>query len=224
MISIKCFESMSLKERSLFLEGIDKTNISGCKRSLVYGIGVNDAKYCTRKALDGKQVSDPAYDSWASMLMRAYSKRFHSKRPSYVGVAVCDEWHSFMKFREWWLEHQVDGWHLDKDLVGNGMVYSPDACIFVPPWLNTFVIDSGASRGNWPIGVCFHSGVGRLRAQCRNPETKKKEHLGYFDSVDDASKAWKGRKIELVNIMKAETDKIDKRIHDGLLRIIKEAV
>lgn len=41
----------------------------------------------------------------------------HKKWPSYIGVTVCDEWRSFMKFREWWLENHVDGWQIDKDLL-----------------------------------------------------------------------------------------------------------
>lgn len=42
-----------------------------------------------------------------------------------------------------------------------------------------------------------------------------------FKSAECAHRAWRNRKIELINIMKAETDRIDKRIHDGLLNIIK---
>lgn len=43
-------------------------------------------------------------------------------------------------------------------------------------------------------------------------------------SFGDASDAWRSRKIDFVYEMKNETDKIDKRIHYGLLKIIKGIV
>ena len=119
----------------------------------------------------------------------------------------------------WWLENQVDGWQLDKDLVGDGKLYSPDTCVFVPSWVNSFASNCTAARGENPIGTAVVNGC--IVAQCRNPFTGHRESLGCFKSFSDASDAWRSRKIDFVYEMKSETDKIDKRIHDGLLNIIK---
>lgn len=225
MIYFEDFISMGALEKTSWLERnrpANKSSLSG--RKPVYGIGINDALYCVKPRLNGRQVVDPAYETWQGMLERAYSTKLHEKLPTYIGVNVCSEWHSFMSFREWWMVHQVEGWHLDKDIIGNHREYSPEKCIFVPDWINVFTTDHRSARGDWPIGVHFDNGSGLFRAKCSNKSKKKQEHLGMFKSAECAHRAWRNRKIEMINIMKAETDRIDKRIHDGLLRIIKEAV
>ena len=37
----------------------------------------------------------------------------------------------------------------------------------------------------------------RFKSQCRNPFTKKREHLGYFTCEQEAHQAWLKRKLEL---------------------------
>ena len=223
MISLQDFDSMSMKCQTLFLEGSFPINsMSSSKRGLVYGVGVNDADYRVKPKIDGKSVCCPAYHSWKLMLLRTYCAEYHKRQPTYSDVKICDEWHSFSAFRLWWLDHQVDGWQLDKDLVGDGKLYSPDTCVFVPSWVNSFASNCTAARGENPIGTAVVNGC--IVARCRNPFTGHRESLGCFKSFSDASDAWRSRKIDFVYEMKSETDKIDKRIHDGLLNIIKGVI
>lgn len=205
--------------------GISKQNNNAARRGgkeLVYGVGVNDADYVAEPTINGRRVRCPAYSAWTGMLKRAYSEKYQEKRPTYKGVVVCDEWHSFMSFRHWWLESQVDGWHMDKDVLSDDRIYSPETCIFLPVWLNSFTIDSGAARGEWPIGVCFYRRRGKFKSRCRHPFGKN-EFLGYFSTPDEAHAAWLARKLEIAHELKHLMDDIDARIFPRVIEIISRS-
>ena len=97
---------------------------------------------------------------------------------------------------------------LDKDLLVEGnKVYSPKTCVFVTRMVNMFTTDRGNDRGELPIGVDWHKGSGRFRSRCRNPFTKKNEHLGLFDCEQEAHQAWLRRKLELAyELAELQTD------------------
>lgn len=223
MITLQEWNEMSGKEQTMWMEENCKVNGVGRSVGSVYGVGVNDDTYRTQPIVEGKQVRCPAYCAWKDVLMRAYSQRFHAKNPTYSGVTVCEDWHSFMSFRVWWMENQVDGWQLDKDILSDSREYSPETSLFVPRWLNSFIIDSGAARGAYPIGVDFHKDAGRFRALCRNTMSKKREHLGYFDTPEEAHMAWLNRKLELALELKPRMDSIDLRIYPRVIEIINNA-
>ena len=165
---------------------------------LVYGVGINDADYIVEATAVGRRRRCPIYRTWRSMLERCYSKKFHAKYPTYVGCSVVPEWHRFSTFRQWMEEQPWEGNQLDKDiLIPGNKVYGPETCVFVSRQLNTFLIDSGATRGAWPLGVYWNKQCEKFQASCRNPATKKQEHLGLFLCPDQAHLAWKKRKNEL---------------------------
>lgn len=224
MITISEWKEMCGIEQTLYLENNAALNRRAeSLRGLVEGVGVNDAQYCIRPRIDGNRFVCPAYIVWATMLKRAYSAKHHAKQQTYSGVKVCDEWHSLMSFREWWLDHHVDGYELDKDILSDAGVYSPETCIFVPQWLNSFITDRGASRGELPIGVDYRKSASRFRAQCGNPMSKKQEHIGYFNTPEEAHLAWRARKLELALELKPKMDEIDGRIYPRVIEIINNA-
>lgn len=147
----------------------------------VYGVGINDIKWGPRS---------PAYTAWKSMLKRAYSPAFHAKHPSYRGVNVAPEWHKLSAFSAWYEVNHIKGYHLDKDLLSNRKEYSPNTCLFIPPWLNNLLLDGGAIRGNLPQGVFLERNM--IRACCRI--SGKTHHLGTFDTVEKASFTYLGFK------------------------------
>lgn len=52
-------------------------------------------------------------------------------------MVVCNEWHDYGTFQDWFDKHLISGWHVDKDILG-GATYSPENCVFAPIAINTF--------------------------------------------------------------------------------------
>lgn len=176
------------------------------KTKLVYGAGLNDADYVpeVKVFINGKQKRIwycPFFITWRSMLQRCFSQLCQSRHPTYINCSVSPEWLLFSEFRKWMNNQPWEGNDLDKDILHPGnKQYGPDKCVFVSTALNNFLLDRGASRGNYPIGVSFHKQRSKFIAQCRNPFTGKKEFLGYFNWPDEAHEAWRKRKHELACI------------------------
>lgn len=190
-------------------------------KRLVFGVGVNDSDQPVSKRVNGRQVFCGFYIKWKTMLMRCYDKRVHSNFPSYAECEVCDEWKLFSNFREWMMSQDWDGKELDKDiLVPGNKIYSPMTCIFVPREVNAFIIERDGGRGHFPIGVYFNKEKGRYQAYCKNPFTKRQEHLGRFDCPTVAHEAWRRRKHELACQLADSVD--DDRISIALRNRYKE--
>jgi hypothetical protein len=214
---------MTSVDLSLFIEAnYPATAMSIAKRKPRCGVGVNDASYVTNPRVNGVKLCDPAYRAWADMLVRAYDQKFHAVNPTYIGVTVCEEWHSFRAFRAWWLDNYCEGWQLDKDMLSPGnREYGPDACIYVPQSLNTFTTDSGESRGELPIGVSFCKQTGKYRSSCCNPITGKQHTIGRFNTPEEAHEAWLKCKLELAEQLKPDMDAIDQRVYPNVVTIVK---
>ena len=193
-------------------------NRSASQRKLVIGAGINDALFVTKPRIDGIKVIDPCYESWKSALLRCYSVRLHEEYKTYACCSIDYDWVMFSAFRNWWLDHQVDGWSLDKDILFFGnKLYSEHTCVFVPAAVNTFVIDSLSIRGKYMIGCHYDNHREKFQSKCRNIITGKHEHLGYFTSELDAHLAWKYRKLELAPMLCAQFPNLDPRILPALL-------
>jgi hypothetical protein len=84
--------------------------------------------------------SNYIYSKWANMIQRCYDERTHKLKPYYALCTVCEEWHNYSNYREWYYENvmgdrKVD---LDKDiLISGNTVYSPETCTFVTHFANT---------------------------------------------------------------------------------------
>lgn len=180
----------------------------------VQGVGINDADYVVKVwetigYVNGRQNQKliwicPYYSVWSDMLKRCYSSKYQEKRPTYKGCTVSDEWLTFSKFRGWMEKQEWEGMQLDKDLLFEGnKIYSADTCVFVTSVVNSFASDSGATRGEWPIGVYWHKATSKFISRCSNPFTKKQEHLGLFGCPHEAHKAWLKRKLELAHDLAA---------------------
>ena len=192
---------------------------------LVYGVGINDADYVVerRETIEVNGVRKrtlvwwcPYYRVWKDMLTRCYSAKNQERLPTYKGCSVSEEWLRFSNFRRWMEEQDWEGMHLDKDILFKGnKVYSAETCVFVSGALNSFTIDSGASRGEWLIGVSWHKASSKFRSSCCNPFTKKQEHLGLFLNEQKAHQAWLKRKLELAHLLAEE--QADGRVAKALI-------
>ena len=205
---------------------VDNENkIKEYMNKLVFGIGVNDLPYRTEvreelpkngcKRVQKSVFKCPYYTVWKSMLQRCYSKKYLESKPSYVGTSVCGEWLSASAFKKWMELQDWQGKSLDKDIIVRGnKLYSPETCAFVAASTNLFVTACNASRGAYPIGVDLFRRTGEYRAQCGNPFSGERGHLGLFSAPKEAHEAWRKRKHELAQLVAATES--DTRIVEAL--------
>ena len=188
----------------------------------VYGVGITGTKYQVSEG--GKDIKE--YKLWHSMLKRCYSDGFKKKNQTYEGCRVSDNFLYYEYFYEWCNEQigfGVDGWHLDKDLLVKGdKVYSESTCVFIPQEINTVLIKSTASRGEYSIGVCWSNTNKAFVAQVRRNKGKQ-EYLGSFKTEIEAFNAYKVAKEnylkELANKWKSQ---IDGRAYNALMKYTVE--
>ncbi len=154
---------------------------------LVCGAGVNDSPVKVTWNLEGKQYTCPHYRLWRDMVTRCYSGR----QPAYANVKVCQSWLTFSSFLEWSQLNRVEGWQLDKDFLGDGSLYSPATCAFIPTYLNNTFDNSTASNG-LALGVCMSGS----KFYPQITLSGKVKALGRYNSEWLAHKAWLIEKSE----------------------------
>lgn len=180
-------------------------------RSLVYGWGVNDSDYVTQKIeyyfdnITGKRRSRklwtcPYYQKWASMIMRCYSKKRLKLTPTYKDVMVCMDWKYFSVFRTWMQTQDWEGKVLDKDILGDGKLYSPDTCCFITQRVNMFIVKQTADR-ELPTGVLKANNKFMAKAKHISGDYY---YLGCFSSAEEAHEKWKAFKRGVLFEMRGE--------------------
>ena len=187
-------------------------------RKLVCGVGVNDANYTVHPTVNGKRIWCEFYHTWNSMLQRCYSEKFLVRYPTYIGCTVCEEWKSFMNFKEWMAVQDWESKHLDKDIsVTGNKIYSPETCMFVSQEVNNLLTDHGAARGALPLGVRKNgSGFQTHVKMGKGVKTYHKQHK----TVEKATLDYKFRKC--LRILHVAAQQTDIRIRQSLLRIANE--
>lgn len=223
------FEALSRREKCEYIElnysFLDHT--IGKTKKIMYDNCCNDVSFNVMVRIGkGKvQRQHPAYNSWKGMIRRCYDPKDLNKNPSYNGCYVCDEWKYFSNYLTWWKENYIEDFQLDKDILYFGnKVYSPKTCIFIPQWLNKFVVASDRNRGKSKLGVSWDKQCGKYKARCKMGRQKKVKTLGLFDNNTDAYNAWLNYKLELLEGMKEEIDKIDIRLYEAVKFKIKNLV
>lgn len=182
----------------------------------VCGIGyIGIGKYSVTN--DG-DVTD-AYDTWASMLKRCYVSESHYS--AYNGCVVCEEWHNFQNFAEWYNcnYYQIEGENmcLDKDIIHKGnKIYSPDTCVFVPRKINNIFTNRKNHRGKLPIGVTKRHGQ-RYIARCENLISSTRDEAGRYDTAEDAFIGYKKYKEKYIKeVADLYKEKIPKTLYDAM--------
>lgn len=153
--------------------------------STVCGVAVNDIGE-TRVA----GVPCPRYKMWLNMINRCYGGR----RREYANCKVVEKWLTFSTFREWQDGQDWVGKELDKDILGNGQLYSPDTCCFVPKWLNLLFITSPKSP--YPRGATFDPKRQKFRAMINIYGRSK--NLGRFKTLEKALAVYNAARLEYV--------------------------
>lgn len=177
---------------------------------ILFNVGHNDADYNVTKKIDGKTYTCPYYRKWCSMLKRCYNEKWLSQYPSYRGCTVCEEWLSFMNFKAWMETQDWENKSLDKDLLSNSSVYSPETCVFIDAGLNSFLTLCNNSRGNYPLGVSIKGK--------KYTSMISAKHIGTFETILEAHQAWQRAKMQ--KALDFQSTVTDVRVKDGLQRVI----
>jgi len=188
----------------------------GRKRSLVYGVGVNDWDGLT--CIGGKNIKE--YKLWQNMIKRCFSEECKQSRPTYEGVTCSKEWLSMTKFIEDVSKmkgYGFDGWQLDKDILVKGnKLYSKDTCCFVPQEVNSLLIKRDNSRGEYPVGVCFRKATGKFKAYLN--VNGKAKHLGLFNTPEEAFQAYKrAKEAQIKAVAEKWQHMLDNRVFQALM-------
>lgn len=141
---------------------IRRGHVSDPKARNVFGVGYKDGRVSPR----GCKV----YRVWSAMLKRCYDR----SGPDYVrygarGVRVCPRWHSLANFAADIQELEGYGlWvsgrgQLDKDKLGDGLLYSPETCCFVTHAENTQLARNRAVV-HLATGLTYRSAVEAAKA------------------------------------------------------------
>jgi len=177
------------------------------RRKLAAGWGVNDAPYMTQPTFNGKVVKCPYYAVWFRVIYAVHGRNGRGQ--------VCEQWRSFMAFREWM---KAQDWQrpklLDITLLGKDSgVFSPGTCVFVPYKVANLRRSLTRSDSKLPVGVDSH-GEGYYRATCQG------KFLGHFKSVSKARLRW--RIARAASIIELAAEETDERVQHALLEIAKE--
>ena len=169
----------------------------------LYNVGyMGEGIYKTKE--NGKHTK--CYNTWHNMIKRCYDKKYQQQHTTYQGCTVCEEWHNFQNFAQWYEENYYEITNeemcLDKDILCKGNKnYTPLYCIFVPQNINKLFTKSNKKRGQYPIGVYYNKQINKFRSQCNNPFTNKKEVLGTFSTSDEAFQSYKIFKENIIKQM-----------------------
>lgn len=160
---------------------------------LVCGVGWNDANY---EVQPRGEAPCPYYKTWARMLHRITSHK------NYLSVSICKDWLVFSNFKGWMTNQPWQGRDLDKDLkVLGSKEYSPETCAFIPHRINSIMLNFKKVKGDLPKGVTYTKRKGRLGKPYRalvSDGAGNYRHLGYFDNIIEAHKAWKLGKSQVI--------------------------
>lgn len=152
-----------------------------------------------------------AYTCWSSMFRRCYSENWLEKRPTYSKTEVCDEWCVFENFLAWYEENYVEGWQLDKDVLGGSSLYSPETCCFLPHCLNSFLTKREA-------GVMWNKG--RYVMQMHDSGTGSHVRK-YFNCYEKAKRFYYESKKAKAESLILQYN-ICSPIKEGILRFVEE--
>lgn len=195
---------------------------------LTRGIGTNDMDYDVFKRLpDGKVWHCPIYRAWANMLTRVthkdnkYSYDYEENfGKSYFDVSVCNEWLLFSNFHRWYSSQDYEGKNLDKDLLGDGTIYSPETCCLIPHILNVSLTTrrvrvKGVVKGHL-VGVSQHKNKFYYTVNFNS----KKYAYGSCDTEIEAHQMWQKYKSQLLRELSKsllDSGEISEQIHDAIM-------
>lgn len=182
---------------------------NGIAKRFICGSGVNDLNSAR---------NERSYNIWMHLMKRCCGKR----RPkAYKDCKICDEWKLYSNFKKFYDKYcKNDSFHLDKDILVQGnKLYSPDTCVFVPIEINETIQSIWVEDRSLPAGVSMTK-CGKFRARCRKGEGLDREHIGCYDTAEEAFEEYRKAKKERIKEMANRhfrNGDIDKKVYDALI-------
>lgn len=170
--------------------------------------------------IDGKKVVRKEYTQWLGMFNRTKGKK------NYENVVLSEMFKSYDLWYEWAeeqkgflnTEHNGKIWSIDKDIIGDGTIYSEDVCVFVPCVINN-LFRSGSSERKTAgyVGVSKESRKKLFKAAIS--VDSKPHHLGYFKTELEAHLEYlKARKLFADKLYDRYGESVDCRVWDSLFK------
>lgn len=151
---------------------------------LVAGGGVNDAGYPVvrfGKDINGKRNREwvcPFYKAWSAMLNRCYREPVLK---AYKDTTVCEEWYTFSNFKSWMETQDWEGKELDKDLLTDNNQYAPENCIFIPAWLNVYLVGGKPDHPTHLPGITYNKVTGVYSVNLHTKIDTLRSSQGFVD-------------------------------------------
>lgn len=189
----------------------------------VYGIGyLGEGKY---EAVENDKMVK-SYELWRNIFIRCYDKKQKQKIPTYEGCSICEEWHNYQNFAQWFDKnyYKIDNqqMHLDKDILIKGnKIYAPETCVVVPNRINNLFTKRQNYRGEHAIGVYYDKRNNKFKSCCDTYENDKRKqvYLGSFDNEDKAFNEYKQFKENYIKHVADEyKNKIPQKLYDAMYR------
>lgn len=162
----------------------------------------------------------PEYEVWKGMIRRCYDENSNSYSIyGGRGVTVCEEWHNFQNFAQWYtsLPNYNKGFNLDKDLLDkSNITYSPEKCTLVPPSVNSLftggfksIVHLSARSGKWVVQM-------QMGEKCLNGN-KRQSYFGEYYDRDEAIEVYFENKIKhVISVANKEKENLDERVYLNL--------
>lgn len=175
-------------------------------------------KYPT-KEISGHNKSNQAYSVWRHMIERC-STKYWEKYPTYIGTEFEEAWDDYDLFYEWVIDQKGYGlvdesgkkYHLDKDLLGCGKLYSPTNCVFLPARINV-ALQFGARNNQVLPGVSMNSGS-FMATLCYDGKNK---NLGRYQTANEAHSAYvKAKNIRLSELSEFYKESLSEAAYNKL--------
>lgn len=198
----------------------------------VCGIGYfGSGEYVPASYKTGKKAPHYIFKSWQRMLTRCYSEaeQQKDKSASYKGCLVTEDWHNFQNYIAWYKSQpswEDETLQIDKDLLGNGRLYSSENCCLVPIEINIFLSGLVNLDRKLPLGVQYirpRTSGSKEGYVAKSSEHGNDVYLGYYNTPEEAYEVYKkykeNRAKELASIY---VDKINSKAYHALMNFSVE--
>lgn len=181
-------------------------------------LGICEDVYRNGKWLQTETTAMGVYNTRSGSIWRGLQYRTKKATKGYA-----ESTNDFVDFQHFavWHRSQVGydlGWHLDKDLLGDGNSYSPDTCCLLPGTLNVLMQGIGSWKRGEKVGASHYKRDDNWRAY--GNDFYEQVHLGYFKTQDEAHWQWK---LDKAARIKGACDMLlPLHVSDGINNLIKQ--